>query len=216
MPHSRRTSPRRCRSSSTRRATERAADWEVTAKAARGVGRAGEAGPHAAPAETDALGLRLVTELLAAHRHPGHRAAFHDDKGRHALVVRASRRRVTLPATRTCARPGRPRAGRGTRRDGDRGRVRSKLEASLGEVLIGTLILEEDDLTEAFPADLETHADLGHGRIADIGTLSVHVAIAVGAAHDECTLANAGEHSIAVRHRRKKQHFASTSSWLSW
>src|SRR5262249_2069597 len=143
-------------------------------------------------------GLRRVLELLPADRDPGHCAALHDDEGSHALVVLAFGGRVVLPSARPGAGACRTGARSGCSGDGDRGRVRTKFEIALGELIEGAPISEEVDRAETRAADLEPDVHLCQGHIADVDPLPKHAAGAVRPADDEAALADAGEDGIAV------------------
>src|SRR5262245_9452528 len=142
--------------------------------------------------------LLLVPELLPADRGLVPEPALDGGEHRHALLVAARGLRVLRARARTRARAARRGLCGGARRDRDRGRLRAECELAARELLVGALVLEEDDLAVGLAAELEAHCDLRHGRIAWVAAVLVHAARAVRAADADAALADRGEQRVAV------------------
>src|SRR5215467_5715483 len=142
--------------------------------------------------------MRLVAELLAVDARLVHQASLCDGEGRHPLLVSTSRRSVLLAATD--ARGGARCARLGTRGGGDRngGSICAEAEVTAGELLERSLILEEDDLAVSLAAELQTHAELGQRRVADVFPLFVHAALAKSTAYPHTPLADRWKHRVAI------------------
>jgi hypothetical protein len=75
----------------------------------------------------------------------------------------------------------------------------TELEAGAGELVQRALVLEEHDLAEGLPAQLETHRKLRHHRVPDVSAARIDLALAPGSTDHEPALAHGREHGIAVR-----------------
>ena len=68
----------------------------------------------------------------------------------------------------------------------------------------GALILEENNLAEGLPSQLEAYGDLGHGGISHMGAPGINLALAMGTAYADAALADGREHRVAIALRKKR------------
>lgn len=148
--------------------------------------------------ESDKLLERLEAELLPANGSFIHQSTFGMREYGHALVVAGILRSggaapccTTTGASRACLRCS-------TCGNGDCTCLRAELEIAACEIVVGALVLEEDDLAIRLPTELQAYRHLRHFRRPGHFSATVCLSLAMRPADPDTALADSRKNSIAV------------------